>query len=205
MNSPLLVYDDFLRKPQLMLKEFSKAKRIQKKDGSHIAVSPRSIYARSLEKRLENLFERRFKWHIKSGSGTYRSFAKDEILQSGSLWNIHADAHISKVFILYLNEPEECHGGTGIFRHKETGLESPYDYKAVFKTLKRFQWRPEELSEKLTMDSNDRSKWILLDMVSMKYNRLLCLDGRLFHSHVLDFESCTHPRSRRVIFVAYGA
>lgn len=59
--------------------------------------------------------------------------------------------------------------GTNFYRHKETGLEElPPN-------------APEELKKKLDDDSNDFSKWDLVDSVGNKFNRLVLFRGTRSH------------------------
>ena len=175
-----------------------------KKDGSHISRTARSRYASEVEARYERMYGRRLNWLKRDGSGGYRGFTEKEILGSGSVWNFHADVGASRVFMIYLNRPDECHGGTGIYKHKETGLESPYDFEAVSRILRRFRWTIDDFGKRIAIDSKDPRKWVLVDMVSMRFNRLLVLDGRRFHSHILDFHASRRPAARRVTLLSFA-
>jgi len=204
MQKTIQVYDNFLRNPERLVEEASRMQWAAKKDGSHISATARSQYASDLETRYERMCGRRLRWLKRHGSGSYRGFTEKEILRSGSLWNVHADVGASRVFMIYLNRPDECHGGTGIYRHKETGLESPYDVEAVSRILRRFRWTTDDLGKRIAFDSKDPGKWVLLDRVSMRFNRLLAMDGRRFHSHILDFHASRRPAARRVTVMSFA-
>ena len=67
--------------------------------------------------------------------------------------------------IVYLNLPEQCRGGTSLFRHRATGHvcnKNGVEYYAS--------------------DFSDSAKWELLEEVGMKFNRALLLPAWLFHS-----------------------
>jgi len=204
MTRTIQVYDNFLRNPDRLVEEASRLKWVAKKDGSGISSTTRSRYATELENRYDRICGRPLDWQRRHGSGAYRGFTQKEILRSGSLWNFHADVGSGRVFMLYLNRPDECHGGTGVYKHKETGLESPYDSEAVSTILRRRRWTIDDLGARITADSQNPAKWVLLDMVAMRFNRLLALDGRRFHSHVLDFHASRRPAARRLTVMSFA-
>jgi hypothetical protein len=199
------VCDNFLRGPERLIDEASGMAWVAKKDGSQIRKTARSRYASEIERRYDRMCGRSVNWSIRYGSGTYRGFTEKQILKSGGLCEVHADVGSTRVFIIYLNRPDECHGGTGFYRHKQTGLESPYDWDVVSSILRRFRWTMEDLGARLLADSKDPSKWVLVDMVSMRFNRLLVMDGRRFHSHILDFHASRCPAARRLTMMSFGA
>ena len=83
--------------------------------------------------------------------------------------------------ILYLSRPEDCRGGTELFRHKATGLD-------------QFPFSPEELRKHgfadhadahrqlIERDGTDDSAWESLMMLPMMFNRLVLLRPFLFHT-----------------------
>lgn len=66
--------------------------------------------------------------------------------------------------ILYLSKPENCAGGTTIYRHKATGDEI-YDKK-----------------HRHLYDFKDATQWEVITEVEMVYNRLVMYPGQLFHA-----------------------
>ena len=66
--------------------------------------------------------------------------------------------------LLYLSKPEDCAGGTTIYRHKSTGDEI---YDKAHKHLYNFR---------------DASQWEIITEIEMVYNRLVMYPGQLFHS-----------------------
>ncbi len=72
--------------------------------------------------------------------------------------------------IIYMNTPEQCRGGTRIFKHKETG-----------DIYNRLGW------SHYAGDSFDVDKWELVEEVEMKFNRALLLPAWLFHSLAYTF------------------
>jgi hypothetical protein len=66
--------------------------------------------------------------------------------------------------IIYLTKPENCAGGTTIYRHKPTGDEI---YSKQNRHLYNF---------------HDSSQWEVISEVDMVYNRLVMYSGQLFHA-----------------------
>jgi hypothetical protein len=82
--------------------------------------------------------------------------------------------------ILYLNRPEDCHGGTEFFRHRESGLERVPRTEAELKRAGFASY--DELKAKMREDECDRSKWELTMTVPMRFNRLILLQPHYWHT-----------------------
>ena len=86
---------------------------------------------------------------------------------------IHADQTTKWAGVCYLTPNAPHSAGTGIFRHKETGLiRAPKNEDG---SLNR------ELIDYIGKDSQDMTKWDLVDVVGNVYNRLVLYRGDLFH------------------------
>ncbi|MFY0656237.1 MAG: hypothetical protein JXR12_05735 [Neptunomonas phycophila] len=82
---------------------------------------------------------------------------------------VHADTYNTWAAVLYLTPDAPPCGGTGLFRHKETGLYShPRDNP--------------RLADEISADGSDMSKWELVELVANKFNRLVLYRGDLYHS-----------------------
>ncbi len=73
--------------------------------------------------------------------------------------------------IIYLNKPEECHGGTAFYLNKKTGKEYSTNSAKDFPVL-----------NKSDFISESNEDWELLDYVEMKYNRFVLYRGNIFHA-----------------------
>ena len=108
-----------------------------------------------------------------------KSFLNDsikEIIQSlikhDKSW-IHADHTSNWAGIVYLTPNAPPSGGTGFFKHKETGLAStPYTEEGIY---------DENTMNEIYKDSQDMTKWEMTDQVSNVYNRLILYRGDMFH------------------------
>lgn len=92
---------------------------------------------------------------------------------------IHADEHNHWAGVLYLTPNAPLDSGTGIFKHKETGL-----YKIprmIDGSIDR------ELTNKIYNDAGDISKWELVNYIGNVYNRLVIYQGDLFHTSLKYF------------------
>lgn len=86
---------------------------------------------------------------------------------------IHADQTTEWAGVCYLTPNAPHSAGTGIFRHKETGLiRAPKNEDGSLNG---------ELMDYIGKDSQDMTKWDLVDVVGNVYNRLVLYRGDLFH------------------------
>ncbi len=98
--------------------------------------------------------------------------------------------------VLYLNPPAQCWGGTAFYRHRATGLvAAPSEMTIPLYLLmrrhgfERYQdfiaWVKRAPADPtgFVLDSTD--DWELIELVEMRYNRLVMFDGCLFHSGYL--------------------
>ena len=94
---------------------------------------------------------------------------------------IHSDQTTSWAGIVYLTPDAPLTGGTGLFRHKETGLSQ---------TPRLVNGEPDqELLDYIGIDSQDMTKWEMTDRLANKYNRLVLYRGDLFHQSLDYFGS----------------
>lgn len=97
-----------------------------------------------------------------------------QIVSSTDTTWVHADEWNHWAGVLYLTPDAPVSGGTGIFKHKETGL---YKIPRLSDgTIDR------ELTNKIYNDAGDISKWEMIDYIGNVYNRLVIYQGDLFHS-----------------------
>lgn len=117
----------------------------------------------------------------------------------------HIDQDITAM--VYLNPTESCIGGTGLFRHRLTGLERlPITPNQEIRDLadklelsdeflksqegyENFQnsmiFNPLFAVQENTYINDGNEFWELLTLLEMKPNRLIIFDGRMFHSQYI--------------------
>ena len=87
---------------------------------------------------------------------------------------IHADQTTTWAAVCYLTPDAPISGGTGLFKHKKTGLyEAPKNLDGTIN---------EDIMNEIYKDSQDMTKWEIVDFVGNKFNRLVMYRGDLFHS-----------------------
>ena len=86
---------------------------------------------------------------------------------------IHADQTSNWAAVCYLTPNAPSTAGTGLFRHKETGL-----YKAPKNPDGSLDM---EYLNRINQDSLDMTKWERVDTLANKYNRLVLYRGDIFH------------------------
>jgi len=103
---------------------------------------------------------------------------------------IHADQTTGWAGVCYLTPNAPHTGGTGLFRHKETGLfKTPVNSDGI-KVL-----YDDELMKPLHDDFNDYTKWDRVDTIGNVYNRLVLYRGEIFHAS-LDYFGNTLENGR---------
>lgn len=148
---------------------------------------------------------------LMEASGSYHPAVFSIILNDGRLQlneaqrQPHVDPGISAM--VYLNDPQDCAGGTGIYRHRPTGLErlpleatpevialaeahgmsasdvsTPEGYEAF---QDRVVFDPKYAAEGNEYINAGSEGWELLYLIEMKFNRLVIFDGRMPHSQHL--------------------
>ena len=87
---------------------------------------------------------------------------------------VHADQTTTWAGVLYLTPDAPLSGGTGLFRHKETGLE-------MAPKLADGSYDDDTMSE-IYKDSQDMTKWEMTNFIGNVYNRLIIYRGDIFHT-----------------------
>lgn len=123
-------------------------------------------------KKIVSPFTGNFIGFSKQYSGSFQiATAKDRT------W-IHADNGNKWAGVCYLTPNAPHTGGTGLFRHKETGASSSFS-----------------IPKGQNIESYDYTKWDLVDTVGNKFNRLVLYRGDLFHAS-LDYFGKDHNDGR---------
>jgi len=86
---------------------------------------------------------------------------------------IHADQQTKWAGVCYLTPNAPLSAGTGLFRHKDTGLTmAPKNKDGSYN---------DELLSKIYNEAQDMTKWELVDNLANVYNRLVLYRGDHFH------------------------
>lgn len=97
--------------------------------------------------------------------------------------NPHVDkqSRYSYALMIYLNKPDDCYGGTGIYKSKKINNVIPFKNKKMLDMNEM-----DSLYSKSDVIKNSNDKWDLIHLLKMKYNRLVIYESCLFHSIYLD-------------------
>jgi hypothetical protein len=120
--------------------------------------------------------------------------------------------HVDQVMlagVVYLNLPEHCKGGTTYFRHRDTGIAEwrvrttravdPVAVRAALRLgfdedfrngVRAGRWRDYDELRPLIFEgqgsrdfmSDGGAEWDRIDAVEMRWNRLVCFPGYVFHT-----------------------
>ena len=118
----------------------------------------------------------------------YHSFQRGELRES---FYAHTDVvsrprSVYYSLIVYLTPDAPRQSGTGVFRHKATGIwKSPTAADAIRLGLSRA-----ELRQRLEADAKLRDRWELLDSADNVYNRAILFPSHWYHSGLNYFGDC---------------
>jgi hypothetical protein len=133
----------------------------------------------------------------------------------------HIDQDITAM--VYLNPADSCSGGTGLYRHRPTGLERipimpdtsirqladqlelSDEFLASPEGYENFQnsmiFNPLFACRRNTYINDGNEYWELLKLIDMQPNRLMMFDGRCFHSQYI--QSGDYDQAFRVSQILY--
>lgn len=133
----------------------------------------------------------------------------------------HIDQDITAM--VYLNPADSCSGGTGLYRHRPTGLERvpimpdtsiqqladqlelSDEFFASPEGYENFQnsmiFNPLFACRRNTYINDGNEYWELLKLIDMRPNRLMLFDGRCFHSQYI--QSGDYDQTFRVSQILY--
>jgi hypothetical protein len=134
------------------------------------------------------------KWAIESICGPVKMLGMafrlnyDEEMPNAAIhsdvgWGTHA-------LVYYLNNTEDDLGGTGFWKHRETGAEE-------------IEWDDSELLDKVKDSWDNEEHWDMVQYVPMKFNRATIYESKLFHSRYPFDAFGSTPEDGRLIAVAF--
>ena len=170
MQGSLIIIDDFyqnadeLRKSVLEL-EFSV--RGNYPGQRTVSYSHMAGLRNSIQKIIAPFGGRITSWPT-SYNGAFQYTTKDD-----KSW-IHSDQTNEWAGVCYLTPDAPANSGTGIFRHKKTGMIKCPRYKNGKINMNK-------MKKVIYPDTKDYSKWDMTAMVGNVYNRLVLYRGDLFH------------------------
>lgn len=170
MSSNLLIVDDFLVNPEGFREAVLSQEWRDIKFGGEVY---RRIQARDFDEH-KSLVE------LATGRTVEQEYTITRLNYKGEMPNnaIHSDNDCGQyAAVLYLNLPGQEQGGTALWRHRATGLES-FDEAEI----RRAGRSPFRTLEQLKQDWNNVEAWEQVALAPMKFNRAIFYPGKCFHS-----------------------
>lgn len=111
----------------------------------------------------------------------------------------HADTICAEwASILYLNLPEQCHGGTAFWRHNTMRIDAMPTMEEA-----RARGNPDEVAAHIAQEWTKPEVWEQVGFVGMKWNRFVTYPTRLFHSRWPQSGFGYTKSNGRLIYVAF--
>lgn len=175
----IIVKDNFYNNP---LKVVETARKTAYFEPEHVTgYRSREVYHEpGVKKKLEHILGIKInRWDtdpVAENGVFYKGFSKGKLKE---MPGVHSDEPYNDITALvYLTPDIPVNCGTSLWMHKKTKLINP----ATKEDAKRLHMNFEELRNLLEEDSKKRSKWIEIDRIGNKFNRLVAYPSGAFHS-----------------------
>ena len=146
-------------------------------------------YALSVIKGLENLLlsvdTQEFSHQFRGGSFSLATLKPEELAFRQTIPHVDTYSTHNIAILHFLSLPEMCWGGTGFYRHKKTGFESLSKER-----LSKYDLAQVSYSHQYITDSHD--DFDLVDLIPMRYNRLIIYAGNILHSGYINPSLLSH-------------
>lgn len=188
-NRFLLVKDNFYDDPEKVIRAAKAADYYQPE---HITgYRSRTVYHEDgVKEKLENMLGIKItRWDtdpLEENGVFYQGFSQGK---KKEIPGVHSDEPYNDITVLiYLTPglPIDC--GTSHWMHKATGLMNP----ASPQDARRLKMKLKDLQDLLKEDSTTRSKWIEVDRVGYRFNRMVAYPSGVLHSASKHFGSDIH-------------
>ncbi len=175
----LIVKDDFYREPA---KVYQAALKSTYYEPEHVTGfrSTKVYHEKGVKARLEKILGIKItRWDtdpIEENGVFYQGFSKGKRKE---VPGVHSDEPYNDItVVIYLTRGIPVNCGTSLWMHKQTGLTDP----VTPANARRLKVKFNELKDKLEWESKDRSKWIEIDRVGYRFNRMVAYPSGIFHS-----------------------
>lgn len=168
MKVQTIIIDDFYKNPD-DVRAFALAQDFNS-HGNYPGQRTTSFLAENVKNSIQDIirpYGGEVTWWGDDSTGSFQY-----TLASDRSW-VHSDDTTDWAGVLYLTPDAPLSAGTGLFKHKETGLR---------------RWRNSEHPEDVVnnapvnIESQDMTKWEMVDVIGNVYNRLVIYRGDLFHT-----------------------
>jgi hypothetical protein len=185
-NRFIIVKDNFYKNPEQVVEISKKANYFEP---AHVTgYRSRDVYHEiGVKEKLETILGIKItRWDtnpMEENGVFYKGFAKGKLKEKPGVHSDQPYNDITALVYLTPNIPHDC--GTSLWMHKATKLINPVT-KA---DAKRLNMKFEDLQNLLEIDSKKRSKWIEIDRIGNKFNRLVAYPSGALHSATNHFGS----------------
>lgn len=175
----LIVKDDFYEDPQKVYHEALNAKYHEPK--YYTGLRSRSVYhEKGVKQKLEKILGIKItRWDTdpKDENGVfYSGYAKGK---NKEVPGVHSDLpHDDITALVYLTPglPVDC--GTSLWMHKRTGLTDP----PTAADARRLKMKVSDIRDLFEEETKQRNKWIEIDRVGYRFNRIVAYPSGALHS-----------------------
>lgn len=180
----LLVKDNFYKNPQIVLEAVKQASFYEPE---HVTgYRSKTVYHEpGVKQKLEKILGIKItRWDtdpIEENGVFYQGFSDGERKE---VPGVHSDEPYNDITVLiYLtpNLPYDC--GTSLWMHKQTGLINP----ATPQDARRLKMKLSDVRNRLEEDSKLRDKWVEIDRVGNRFNRMVAYPSGALHSATKHF------------------
>lgn len=185
-NRFIIVKDNFYDNPEKVV-EISK--NAEYYEPAHVTgYRSRAVYHEiGIKEKLEQILGIKItRWDtnpIEENGVFYKGFAKGKLKEKPGVHSDEPYNDITALVYLTPNIPFDC--GTSLWMHKATKLINP----ATKADAKRLKMKFEDLQNLLEIDSKNRNKWIEIDRIGNRFNRLVAYPSGALHSATNHFGS----------------
>ena len=178
-NRFVMVKDNFYANP---MQVYTAAKQADYYEPEHVTgFRSKTVYhEQGVKEKLETILGIKItRWDIdplEENGVFYQGFSKGK---KKEVPGVHSDEPYNDITVLIYLTPElpfEC--GTSLWMHKRTGLTDP----ATAKDAKCIGMKLTELRALLENDTKDRRKWIEVDRIGNRFNRMVAYPSGVLHS-----------------------
>ena len=178
-NRFVIVKDNFYTQP---LKVYAAAKQADYYEPEHVTgFRSRTVYHEAgVKEKLESILGikiTRFDTDPLEENGVfYQGFSRGKRKE---VPGVHSDEPYNDITVLIYLTPDlpfDC--GTSLWMHKRSGLTDP----ATARDAKRLKMKLAELRELLEHDTKNRSKWVEVDRIGNRFNRMVAYPSGVLHS-----------------------
>jgi Family of unknown function (DUF6445) len=175
----LIVKDNFYDQPH---KVYEKALQATYYEPEHVTGyrTTKVYHEKGVKAKLEKILSIKIiRWDtdpLEENGVFYQGFSKGK---KKEVPGVHSDEPFNDVtIVIYLTPGLPLNCGTSLWMHKMTGLIDP----VTPADARRLKMNFTKLRDQLEKESKDRSKWIEIDRVGYRFNRMLAYPSGAFHS-----------------------